>query len=72
MIAKVLVAQRQTIDALRQHLWQWMLHPPGCATVGETLRYALQQIDLPVRLAQQQRPAVGRNLTTREPSLHPA
>jgi predicted RNase H-like HicB family nuclease len=53
----------------RRH--DWYRDPPGCATVAETLRYALQQIDLAVRLTQQQSPAVGRNLPSREPSLHP-
>ena len=72
MIVEVLVAQRQPVDALREHLGNRVLDQSGVAPVAETARQPLQQVDLAVCLAQQQRPTVARYLTGGEPGLHPA
>ena len=59
VVVEVFIAQRQPIDALRQHLGQWMLDQQGRAAVAEAARQPAQQVDLAVRLPQQQRTAVA-------------
>src|SRR6478736_4424834 len=72
MIVQVLIAQRQPVDALRQHLRQLMPDQRRQASVLETAPKTLQHVDLAVHLAQQQCPTVARYLTSGEPHLHPA
>src|SRR2546426_3078890 len=62
VVIQVFVAQRQSVNPLRQHLVQLMLDPLPSAVVGEAGRDALQQTNLAVRLAQQQPTAVGGQL----------
>ncbi len=59
VIVEVFVAQRQPIDALRQHLLDAMLDALGRTKVGETLSQARQQVDPPIHLPQKQRSAVA-------------
>ena len=59
MVIEVLVAQRQPVDALRQHLGQRVLYPRRISRVGEAGDHALQQADLAGGLAQQQPAAVA-------------
>jgi len=72
VVVEVFIAQRQTVDALRQHLAQTVLDPVLPPPVGETGRHTLQQTDLAVHLAQQQRAAVARHLPRGEARLHTA
>src|SRR3990172_8769852 len=62
VVVQVLIAQGQTVDALRQHLRKLMLDPLRLARIGEAARHAPQQSDLAIRLSQQQRAALGRQL----------
>ena len=72
MIVQVLVAQRQPVDALREHLTKLVLDQQRRPPVDETGRHPLQQTDLAIGLTQQQRPAVGRYLPGCETGLYPA
>ena len=47
-----------------------MLDPLRVAVVGEAAHHTLQQTNLPIRLAQQQRPAVGRQPAAIKPPYH--
>ncbi len=71
MIAKVFIAQSQTENALRQHLRQLVLDQQRRSAILKTARQPPQQVDLAVHLAQQQRTAIGGNLTGGKPCLHP-
>ena len=71
MVVEVFVAQRQPVDALREHLTEPVLDQQRRTPVGETGRYPPQQTDLAIGLAQQQRPAIGRYLPSRETGLYP-
>ena len=71
VIVQVFVAQRQSVNALRQHLVEVMLDPRGVARVGETARHAPEQVDLAISLAQQQPAAVGGQPAALEPPHHP-
>jgi hypothetical protein len=62
VVVQILVAQSQPIDALREHLSKRVLDQQRRPPVGETRRYALEQTDLPIGLAQQQRSAFARYL----------
>ena len=70
VIVQVFVAQRQPVDALRQHLRQAVLDQQWCAAIDETARHPPQQVDLAICFSQQQRSAVARHLTGSEPGLH--
>ena len=59
MIVEVLVAQRQPVNALRQHLRQLVPDQQRRAAIAEAVREPVQQVDLAIRLAQQQRSAVA-------------
>jgi len=59
VIVQVLIAQRQPVDALRQHLWQLVLDQQRHAPVLETARQTLHQVDLAFHFPQQQGPAVA-------------
>ncbi len=72
VIVEVLVAQRQPVDALRQHLRQPVLDQQRRPAIDETARQTAQQVDLAVGLAQQQRSAVTRYLAGCELGLHTA
>ena len=72
MIVEVLIAQRQPVDALRQHLRKLVLDKHRRAPVGETRRHPLQQTDLAIGLPQQQRTAIARHLPGCETGLYPA
>ncbi len=72
MIVQVLIAKRQAVDALREHLVKLVLDQQRRPPVGETRCNPLQQTDLAIDLAQQQRSAIGRYLTRRETGLYPA
>jgi hypothetical protein len=54
VIVEILIPEGQPIDPLRHHLRYAVLNQLGAAMIGETARQALQQVDAPVRLAQQQ------------------
>jgi hypothetical protein len=54
MVIHILVAQRQPVDALCQHLAQFVLEQPRRPSVGEATRHSLQQTDLAIGLPQQQ------------------
>jgi hypothetical protein len=56
VVVEILVAQRQSVDALRQHLPKLVFHLLLMASVAETTRQPPQQVDPPVGLPQQQRP----------------
>ena len=72
MIVQVLVAQRQSVDTLREHLAKLVLDQQRRPPVGETRPHPLQQTDLAIGLTQQQRSAIARYLTRRETGLYPA
>ena len=72
MIVQVFVAQRQPVDALRKHLTKLVLDQQRRPKVGETRCHALEQADLAIGLAQQQRSTIGRYLAGRETGLHAA
>ena len=72
MIVQVLVAQRQPVDALREHLAKLVLDQQRRPPVGETRRHPLQQTDLAIGLTQQQSPAIARYPTRRETGLYAA
>ena len=72
MIAKVFIAQRQTENALRQHLSQLVLDQQRRSAIDKAAHQTPQQVDLAVHLAQQQRTAVAGNLTAAKPCLHTA
>ena len=65
MIAEILVAQRQTEDALRQHLRELVRDQQRRSAIDKAGRQTTQQVDLAVHLTQQQRTAVAGNLTSR-------
>ena len=70
MIVQILVAQRQPVEALRQHLCQLVLDQQGRPAINETGRQTAQQVDPAVRLTQQQRTAVARNLPGCKPGFN--
>ncbi|HUD54252.1 MAG TPA: hypothetical protein VMR02_03420 [Terracidiphilus sp.] len=70
MIVQVFVAQRQTVDALRQHLRQTVLDLQWSPAIAETARQSAQQVDPAVCLPQQKRSAVTRYPTGCELGLH--
>ena len=72
MIVKVIVAQRQPVDALREHLAKLVLDQQRRPKVGETRSHPPQQTDLATGLAQQKRTAIGRYLAGRETGLDAA
>src|ERR1700691_49406 len=72
MIVEVLVAQRQPVDALREHLAKLVRDQQRRPPVGKTRRHPLQQTDLAISLTQQQRSAIGRYLTRCETGLYAA
>jgi hypothetical protein len=53
MIVEVLVAQRQPVNALPQHLRQRVLDEQRRTAIAETTRQTAQQVDFPIQLAQQ-------------------
>jgi hypothetical protein len=53
------VAQRQTVDPLRQHLGKLILDALRIASVGKATHHTSQQPDLAIRPAQQRRPALS-------------
>ena len=72
VIVQILVAKRQPVNPLREHLRQLVLDLILIAAIAKAARQTPQQVDLPVRLAQQQRPAVARHLAGCEPGFNPA
>jgi hypothetical protein len=67
VIVQVLVAQRHPIDALRQHLLEFVLDALWITGIAEAVGHTLQQPDLAIGLAQQQSAAVGGLPVTVEP-----
>jgi hypothetical protein len=59
VVVQILVAERQAVDALRQHLLHAVMAPILRPEIGETGREPPNQADAPVRLPQQQCPGVG-------------
>jgi hypothetical protein len=57
VIVQVFVAQRQPVDALRQHLGQLMLDQQRHAVVAKAARQTAQRVDPAIHFAQQQSPA---------------
>jgi hypothetical protein len=72
VVVEVLIAQRQTEDALRDHRLERMHGHERIAAVGEASRKPIRQPDRLVRLAQQQRSGVRRNHSAIEIRHHPA
>ena len=72
VIVQIFVAQRQAIDALRQHLGKLMLDALRIARIAEAAHHAPQQPNLAVRRPQQQRPALGRQPLAGKLRHHPA
>jgi hypothetical protein len=72
VIVEVLIAQRQPVDALREHLGELVGDQQRRAAICKTARQPPQQADPPLHLTQQQGPAVARYLTSREPGLDTA
>jgi hypothetical protein len=72
VIVQVFIAQRQPVDALRQHRFYSVLDALRIAAIGETRRHPPQQFDLAIRFAQQQSPAVSRYLAGGKPGFHSA
>ena len=72
VVVQVLVAQCQTVNALRQHLFDRVLDQFLVAIVAETACQTPKQVDPPLSLAEKQRPAIARHVTCREPRLHTA
>ena len=70
VVVQVLVAQRQPVDALRQHLPDRVLHLLLIAPVTEAGGQTPQQVDLAIHLTQQQSPTVRGDLTGGEASFH--
>jgi len=61
VVVKVLVAERQAEDPLGDESLQRVNGEKRAAAVGKASREPIRQSDRLVRLAQQQRPSVGRN-----------
>jgi len=59
VIVQIFIAQRQPLNALRQHLFQTVFDPFGLSVVGEATRHAPQQADPAIGLAQQQCTTLG-------------
>ena len=59
MIVEILIAQRQSIDSLRDHLRNRMIHLVLLPAVEKALRKPFQQIELLVGLPQHQTSCVG-------------
>ena len=59
MIVQVLIPQRQPVNALGEHLLKLVLDQRRRPPVGEARRHAVQEVDLAIGLAQQQRPTIG-------------
>jgi hypothetical protein len=72
VIVEVFVAQRQPEEALSQHLRQLVLDQQGRAAIAEAARQPPQKVDPAIHFAQQQSPAVARNLARGEPGFHTA
>ena len=70
VVVQVLVAQRQPVDALRQHRRQLVSDEQRRAAIREAGGQTAQQVDLPLHLAQQQRTAIAGHLSSREPGLN--
>ena len=70
VVVQVLIAQRQPVNALRQHLREAVRDQKRRAAIHETAGQTPQQVDLAIYFSQQQRPTVTRYLTSREPRLH--
>src|SRR5271157_2983144 len=72
MIVHVLIAQRQPVDTLAEHLCELVGDQQRRTPVGEAGCYTVQQGDLAIRLAQQKCSPVARYLPSRETSFHAA
>ena len=72
MIVEVLVAQRQPVDPLAEHLGELVRNQQRRPLVGEAGGHAAEQIDLAIRLAQQQSSAVARYLSGRKTGFYSA
>ena len=70
MIAKIFIAQSQTIDTLRKHLRQAMLDQQRSTAIKKTARQPPQKIDPAICLPQQKRSTVTRYPTGSELGLH--
>jgi hypothetical protein len=70
VIVQVFVTESQTVNALRQHLFQRVLDPLRLPVVGEATSYAPQQADLAIGLAQEQRTALRGQPTPLELGHH--
>src|ERR1017187_6186705 len=66
MVIEVFVAQRKTVDSLREHLQDRMLHLIRIPAVEKTLRQTGQQIQTLIGLAQQKRAAIRADRPTVE------
>jgi CRP-like cAMP-binding protein len=69
VIVQILIAKSQPKEALRQHRRQRMFDPVSSPLVGETVGQPTQQLDLAIRLTQQQRAAVAAHLAATKSSL---
>jgi len=58
VIVEVLIAQRQTVDPLRQHLLDAVLGQPRRTIIGEAPGQAPQESQAAVHLPQQQRTGI--------------
>ncbi len=70
MVIQVFVAERQSVDALRQHLFEAMLDAFGLPVVGEATGHAPKQADHAVGLTQQERAAFGGELAALKLGYH--
>ena len=70
MIVNVVVGQRQTVDALCQHLLYTVLHAGLVPSIEETRRKPRQKLQPPVGFPQQQRPSVRADRTSVEAGHH--
>ena len=72
MVVQILVAQRQPVNALREHLRQLVLDEQRRTAVTETPRQTAEKVNSALHLAQQQGATVTGYLTRTERRFHPA
>jgi hypothetical protein len=67
MVVEILIAQRQTVDSLREHLLNRMLDLVLIPAVEKTFCQAREQVQALIGLAQQERAAIGTDRPAVEP-----
>jgi len=70
VIVQVFVTQRQTVNSLRQHLFETVRDPFRLPVVAKATSHPPQQVDLAICLTKQERTALGAQPTALELRHH--